>query len=129
MKKTLMITALLLLTFSCGENAQTNTEPGTRVEEDVREVETKNEENKTKPQFIENANLARLWYDELEKISREEERFSVEKEYQENRHVPGRTDTIILLTSADTKMRIHTTKGCMLWCRLKLEMKILSSRI
>ncbi len=111
MKNFLVVVALLLLTFSCQQNDQTNSNSESGIEEKINENGTREEVNETEPQFIENSRLAKQWYDELEKISREEERFTVEKEHHENRHVPKRTDTIIRLTKDETRMRIHTTKG------------------
>lgn len=111
MKKILFITCLLLLTFSCRQNENVDNSDASEIEEEVQDVKTGNEKIQTEPQFIENDNLVRHWYEELESISREEDQFSVEKEYRENRHVPERTDTIIHLTYDETQMRIHTTKG------------------
>lgn len=63
-----------------------------------------------KPQFIENDRLVREWNARLELISQNDDRFEVENELRENRHVQGRLDTIKTLSYDDTMLRFHTTK-------------------
>lgn len=110
MRHTLYLLAIALMVLSCKQEKNT----GTPEPETVRQDQSRKTYDQTpsdEPQFIENDSLIRQWTAELEMISTAEERFEVEEELRENRHVEQQKDTVKTLKLDESTLRIYTTTG------------------
>lgn len=108
MKKQLFTLLVILFIFSCKETSRNN--PGSEAEEENNTSSREPEMPGKESQVIERDTLVAKWAEELEKISLNE-KFQMEKELVENRHVKGRTDTIKKFTFEDTSIRVYHTEG------------------
>lgn len=110
MKKIIYLIPIALILFSCKQEKNTGT-PEPDIERKIPQSHREEEKSETKPQFVENDSLTRAWIAELEMISTAEEKFEVETDLTENRHIENQTDTIKTLTFDESTLRIYTTTG------------------
>lgn len=108
MKKQLFTLLAILSLFSCKEKSSNN--KGNVVDEENKSSSPESEMQNKQKRVLERDTLVAEWAEELEKISLNE-KFQVEKELVENRHIKGRMDTIKTFTFRNTSIKVYHTEG------------------
>lgn len=108
MKRTFITILIISIVISCKDYNKDNS--GNEPEEKTEIPDSESEIEKAGPQIIEKDNLVSDWAKELEKISFDE-KFQLKKEFVENRHIKGVTDTVKTFIYKETTITVYHTQG------------------